>query len=579
MMINKRLINLVANAKKYIKLNILFQWIAMIFNVVFVFNIAAIINVAYHKHLSINNVYMYVIIMIVSLVIRFICNMQASKMAYHASSNVKVVLREKLYTKLLKIGVGYQSKFSTSTILQVSIEGIEQLEIYFARYLPQFFYSLLAPLTLFIILVFINPLSAIVLLVCVPLIPMSIIMVQKFAKKLLAKYWGEYTMLGDHFLENVEGLNTLKIYNTDEFKNEEMNKQAERFRIITMKVLSMQLNSITLMDLVAFGGAALGIIVALLQYQAGNLNLPGTITIILLSAEFFIPLRLLGSYFHIAMNGISASDKIFSILDEELDNKKVLNTDKIKDIKVRDLSLSIDKREILSKINLDIAKNQFISIVGESGSGKSSLAKVLMGIYEGYTGNILVNEKNYHLIKEEAIMENITYIPFNGYIFAGSVKDNLKVNKQISDQDIEKALKKVNLYDFIMQEGGLSYQINEGATNLSGGQKQRLVLARAILHDSSVWILDEATSNIDVESESIILDYIKSLKNKKTIILISHRLAATKDSDCIHVMKNGKLQESGSFKSLMGKKGIFNKLYTQQENLESYLGGHDEKAQ
>lgn len=579
MMINKRLINLVGDSPKYIKLNVLFQWIAMLCNVAFVFNIAHIINLGYQHKAKSSDMWLFLGLMIVSVLIRFWCNMQASKMAYHASSQVKVVLRDKLYNKLLQIGVGYQSKFSTSTILQVSVEGVEQIEIYFARYLPQFFYSLLAPLTLFVITVFINPLSAIVLLLCVPLIPVSIILVQKFAKKLLAKYWGEYTMLGDHFLENVEGLNTLKSYNSDQFKNNEMNKQAERFRIITMKVLSMQLNSITLMDLVAFGGAALGIIVALLQYQAHNLDLMGTIIIILLSAEFFIPLRLLGSYFHIAMNGMSASDKIFSILDEaNADENKALDLKPIKDIKLADVSLRLDDRIILKDLDLDIKNNQFVSIVGESGSGKSSLAKLIMGIFDTYKGTILLNEKNHRLIKEEAIMKNITYIPFNGYIFAGSIKDNLQINDSITDKAMYKALKHVNLYDFVKQEGGLSYQIEEGATNLSGGQKQRLVLARAILQDANVWILDEATSNIDVESENIILDYIKSLKNKKTIILISHRLKATKDSDTIYVMERGRLKEHGSFNALRKKKGIFHKLYEQQEQLESYLGGQHEKA-
>ena len=294
MMINKRLIGLVNDSKKYIKYIVIFNWISLIANIISIFFIANLLEKVFNKNFSTNNIMITAVVVLIAIIIRIICNIFASKMSYYSSVNVKRVLREKIYNKLTKLGPSYTEKVSTSEVVQVSVEGIEQLDIYFSKYLPQLFYSLLAPLTLFIILSFVNFKSALVLLICVPLIPVSIIAVQKFAKKLLNKYWGIYTNLGDSFLENLQGLTTLKIYKADEKKSEKMDEEAETFRKVTMRVLTMQLNSISIMDLVAFGGAALGIIISISEFKRGNINFAGTFAIIMLSSEFFIPLRLLG---------------------------------------------------------------------------------------------------------------------------------------------------------------------------------------------------------------------------------------------------------------------------------------------
>lgn len=573
-MINKRLVRLLSDGKKYIYGNIFFQWINLIANIVAIFFISSFISDTYYGNVTDAKLVRLIVILAIAVLTRVICNVASSKMSYLSSKKVKQVLRHKIMEKMLTLGSSYNEKVRTSEVVQVSVEGVEQIETYFGLYLPQLFYSLLAPLTLFAVIVFMSFTPAIVLLLCVPLIPISIAAVQTFAKKLLAKYWGKYTGLGDTFLENLQGLTTLKIYQADEYKNKKMNEEAEEFRKITMKVLTMQLNSITIMDLVAYGGAALGIILTVRQFVAGNIRLEQAIAIILLSADFFIPMRQLGSFFHIAMNGMAAIDKIFKILDLEVPEVKTLDLPKSGSIKVENLSFSYDEdKNVLNDISIEIADRGMVSLVGASGSGKSTMASLLMKRSKNYSGKIFVGEVDFNEISEKSVMENITYISHSSYIFKGSVRDNLLMAKaDARDEELWDVLKKTNLADFFEADNGLDFEIAEAGGNLSGGQKQRLALARGLLHDSRFYIFDESTSNIDVESEEVILEQIKELAKHKGVLMISHRLANVVSSDKIFVLEKGQLKEEGTHEELLTTHGIYSTLWETQQSLENMRG-------
>lgn len=571
MMIDKRLIRTVRESKKYIAWNVIYQWISLVANITMMVSIADLLSRLFANTADRENFVCTVIVVAAAVGIRYFCAVQSAKMGYLSSKAVKKVLREKIYRKLLRLGSSYKEKAQTSEIVQISVEGVEQLETYFGAYLPQFFYAMLAPLTLFIVLGFVNVPAAAVLLVCVPLIPAAIAAVQTWAKKLLSKYWGQYTALGDTFLENLQGLTTLKIYRADDFKNDEMNVEAEKFRKITMKVLTMQLNSITIMDLIAYGGAALGIVMSVTQYSKGNVSLAGCLLIIMLSADFFIPMRQLGSFFHIAMNGMAAGQKIFRLLDLPEAEEKKADCPK-GDIVCQDLHFSYDNdREILSGVNMTFKRGAFTAIVGESGCGKSTISAILTGRNKGYGGSVSVGETELSEIREADLMENITYISHQSYLFKGTVRDNLLMGKpDASDSELWEVLERVNLADFVRNEKGLDTGLSEKASNLSGGQCQRLALARALLHDSPIYIFDEATSNIDVESENDIMNEIQNLAESKTVILISHRLVNVVKADAIYVMVNGKIAESGKHRELLENKADYEKLWEAQQRLENY---------
>lgn len=571
MMIDKRLIRTVRESKKYIAWNVIYQWISLVANITMMVSIADLLSRLFANTADRENFVCTVIVVAAAVGIRYFCAVQSAKMGYLSSKAVKKVLREKIYRKLLRLGSSYKEKAQTSEIVQISVEGVEQLETYFGAYLPQFFYAMFAPLTLFIVLGFVNVPAAAVLLVCVPLIPAAIAAVQTWAKKLLSKYWGQYTALGDTFLENLQGLTTLKIYRADDFKNDEMNVEAEKFRKITMKVLTMQLNSITIMDLIAYGGAALGIVMSVTQYSKGNVSLAGCLLIIMLSADFFIPMRQLGSFFHIAMNGMAAGQKIFRLLDLPEAEEKKADCPK-GDIVCRDLHFSYDNdREILSGVNMTFKRGAFTAIVGESGCGKSTISAILTGRNKGYGGSVSVGETELSEIREADLMENITYISHQSYLFKGTVRDNLLMGKpDASDSELWEVLERVNLADFVRNEKSLDTGLSEKASNLSGGQCQRLALARALLHDSPIYIFDEATSNIDVESENDIMNEIQNLAESKTVILISHRLVNVVKADAIYVMVNGKIAESGKHRELLENKADYEKLWEAQQRLENY---------
>ncbi len=567
-MINKRLIKAVPDASSHIAKNVVLQILGLISNIILMVTISIFISGLVDKTINFANFALYAIIIAVCIVVKVGSIYFASIQSYLASKSVKNILRGKIYDKVIRLGSRYTKKLSSAELLQMSVEGVEQLETYFGNFLPQFFYSMMSPLILFAVVSFISIKVAVILFVCVPLIPISIVVVQRFAKKLLAKYWGEYLGLGDNFLENLQGLNTLKIYSSDEYKHKQMNKQAERFRVVTMKVLSMQLNSIIVMDIVAYGGAALGIIFALLEFSGGSISLFGMLAIMMLSADFFLPLRILGSFFHIAMNGIAASKKIFTLLDIE---EKATKTKEISEgcIEIRNLSFAYDEKQILHNINIDIKENSFVSIVGKSGCGKSTVAGILTQSNENYSGNIRVGGEELSEVSRNSLLEKITLVSANSYIFKGTVRENLvMVKRDATDEEMWAVLTKVNLTEFLQGEKGLDTALLEKGSNFSGGQCQRLALARALLHDSDIYIFDEATSNIDADSENEIMDVIKELAKIKTIILISHRLLNVVSSDMIYLLKDGILAESGRHEELVLNKKYYSELWNTQQSLE-----------
>ena len=573
-MIKTRLVRLLSHAKKYIVYTIFWQWISLLAQVLAVFSIANLLEHVVADDVTISVIEKTILILALVVIVRFMCERLTARSSYLACVDVKRILREKIYEKMLRLGASYSEQVSSSEVVQVSTEGVEQLETYFGKYLPQLFYSLIAPLTLFFILCRVSLKASVILLICVPLIPVSIVVVQKVAKRLLSNYWSVYTGLGDSFLENLQGLTTLKIYQADQVKADQMDAESQRFRRITMKVLTMQLNSTSVMDIIAYGGAAIGMGVAVSEFLKGNISMAGTLCIVLLASEFFLPLRLLGSFFHIAMNGMAASDKIFKILDlpEPQAGEKTLPEGAL-DVRLNDVHFSYEAdREILKGVKLDLPAGSFVSLVGESGCGKSTIAGLLAAKNRGYTGEITIGGISLSEINEENLMKHVVLIRHNSYLFKGTVEENLKMAKpDATKEEMENVLQKVNLLGFLQTQDGLQTKLQEKAGNLSGGQCQRLAIARALLRsDSAVYIFDEAASNIDVESEELIMNVIHELAKTKTVLLISHRLANVVKSDKIYFLKDGKIKESGTHEELMKANGEYRHLYDSQMSLENY---------
>ena len=593
MMMNKRLIAMCDESKKYMGLTILCSWVGIVCNIVIVWLIGQLINrmvegealnmtggsigeaLSSYPLIGPISLATGMIVVMIALVVKWVSHYLYGCYSYQASANARTTLRRLIYQKLLRLGMAYQQVEKTSGIVQLSIEGVEQLEIYFGKYIPQFFYSLLAPITLFVCLSFISIKAALVFMLGVPLIPLSIVAIMKVAKRILKAYWNNYANLGETFLENLQGLTTLKVYNQDERKHQEMNEEAEGFRQITMKVLSMQLNSINVMDLIAFGGSAIGTIVALYEFKRGMLQVGDLIVIILLSSEFFIPLRLLGSYFHIAMNGMAASDRIFALLDapeEEEGALEMMPSSPQTVIQLSHLNFSYDgERQVLQDISLDLKSGGLTAIVGESGSGKSTIASLLLAQRRVANGSILINNLPLSDVRKEELYRYVSLVSAHSHIFKGTIRENLLMAREgVTTDEMMQALRTARLESFVMQlPQGLDTEVSDNGSSLSGGQKQRLALARVILADRPVIIFDEATSNIDVESEEAIWESIYELAKQKTVLVISHRLASVKEAKVIYVLNEGQLVESGTHHELMHRGGHYTRMVEKQHQLES----------
>lgn len=578
-MIKMRLIRLLKGSVKYIIQQIIWQWLSLFAQITIVWQVTQLIDKAWQKSITSSDVLTTIGIVTAGLIVRFICDRLYSRACYLASVDVKRALRVQIYRKVLWLGPSYREQIRTSEIVQMTSEGVEQLETYFGRYLSQFFYALLAPLTLFIVISRISLRTSIVLLIAVPLIPIVIMLVMFVAKKILGNYFDIYYGLGDSFLEKLQGMTTLKIYRADQRAVEQIDSESEQFRKITMKVLIVQLNSTSIMDIIAYGGSAAGIISALIEFSNRSINVSGVLMCIFLAAEFFLPMRLLGSFFHIGMNGMKASDRIFAFLDlpEQKRGDEKITGDNI-DISLEKVSFSYDNsREILHEISMDIDSGSLVSIVGGSGSGKSTIAGILLGKNHDYTGSIKVNGTEHREISSKSLMDNFTMIGHSSWIFKGTVRENLLTgNPRATEAEMIEALDKVNLKSFLEAQNGLDTRVESNASNLSGGQKQRLALARALLHDTPVYIFDEATSNIDADSEEIIMATVKQISKERTVILISHRLANVIDSDAIYMLKDGEIIEKGNHEELMRLKGNYEKIFSEQSELENYSRAREE---
>ena len=575
-MFDKRLLALVPSARKFIAADVVFQWIALLANIVLFFMIGSFLQTLLADAVTVQAAANLAVFAALAVVVRMACQTLAQRMGLAASEVAKRAVRQEVYDKLVRLGPSYRERVSTSEAVQISVEGTEQLESYFGSYLPQLFYAVLAPLTLFACLASISLPSAAALVVCVPFIPASIMAVQKFAKRTMRNYWGSYTDLGGMFLENIQGLTTLKIYRADERAHEQMNGQAEGFRRQTMRLLRMQLNSITIMDLFAFGGAAVGISVVLGQYAAGAVAFGAAFAIVFLSAEFFLPLRTLGSFFHTAMNGMAAAEKMFAILDTPEDRDGARSVDPAgADISCRGVGYSFDgERTVLQNIDFEAPAGSFIGVAGESGSGKSTLAGILTGANASYSGTVEVGGIDLRDVSRASLRETITAVSFQSYLFKGTLRSNLALAKPTAtDDELWHVLIRCRLDGFASEAGGLDAPVAEAGRNLSGGQRQRLAMARALLHDAPVYLLDEATSNIDAESESAIIELVHELARTKTVIMISHRLAALRGADCIYVLEDGRVVESGPHDALVEASGAYARLWGQQAELEAFARG------
>ena len=571
-MIDKNLLRLLGDNKKYIFYTVGLMVLGLFANVGITASICWAINLAIHydEYSGGATIFLWpAVCAVICIIVRYTASRLVGDLKDTLGRKAKKDLRERVYNKIVKLGVRSTDGMSMAGLTQVSMEGVEQLDLYYSSYIPQFFYAMLAPFILFGITVWIEWRVAVVLLCCVPLIPVSIIAVSKYAKKIFAKYWGKYTSMGDSFLDSVQGLKELKIFKADEAQHTKMNETSEDFRKITMKVLVMQLASTTIIDLVAYGGAGIGIAMAILSVIKWELAPIAALFLILVAVDFFLPLRAFGSAFHVAMNGASAGKKILSLLEQPdpvWGEETVTDTE----IKVENVTFSYDgKRDVLKNVSMTFPKTGMTAIVGESGCGKSTVVNMLFGAFRPKGGAVTVGGKELESLSRESYYSHLAVVSYNTYIFNETVRANFMLaNKAVTDEEIYGALEKVNLADFIRENDGLDKVITEDAANISGGQKQRLALAVNLVAHKDIYVFDEATSNIDIESEAIIMANIKALSREKAVIVISHRLANVTPADLIYYMESGELKESGTHRELMERNSGYAKLYTTQKNLE-----------
>ncbi|WP_339010134.1 ABC transporter ATP-binding protein/permease [Fusobacterium animalis] len=578
-MIDKRLYNFSGNIKKYISITTFLSCVKLIANIFFYFIFAFLLVSLINKDFSFS--YSYIIISILIIVfVRQFSTIKISHMLGNLVVDVKRNLRKIIFEKTLKLGLAYSQLFKTQELIHLSVDNVEQLEVYFGGFLTQFYYCIVSSFILFFSIAYFNLKIAFILLGFSLAIPLSLYIILNKVKKIQKKYFAKYMNVGTLFLDSLQGLTTLKIYGTDEKREEEIAKMSEEFRIETMKVLKMQLLSIALINWIIYAGTILAIVTSVKLFLNESLGLFPMLFIFMLAPEFFIPMRTLTSLFHVAMTGVSAAENIISFVDSPErninGNKEFKNEN---EIKVSKLNFSYpDGTQSLKDIDMSFKKGNLTAVVGHSGCGKSTLVSVLSGELKSKENEIFVDDIDIQNIKIEDKIKNILKITHDSHIFSGTVRENLSMaNEILSDETMIEVLKKVKLWGVLSLDTILESQ----GKNLSGGQAQRVALARALLYDASVYIFDEATSNIDIESEEIILNIIYSLSKEKTVIYISHRLPAIKNADCIYVMDKGKVIESGKHIKLCAKKGLYYEMYKHQEELETYLtkrGENNEKS-
>ena len=578
-MIDKRLYNFSGNIKKYISITTFLSCIKLIANIFFYFIFAFLLVSLINKDFSFS--YGYIIISILIIVfIRQFSTIKISHMLGNLVVDVKRNLRKIIFEKTLKLGLAYSQLFKTQELIHLSIDNVEQLEVYFGGFLTQFYYCIVSSFILFFSIAYFNLKIAFILLGFSLAIPLSLYIILNKVKKIQKKYFAKYMNVGTLFLDSLQGLTTLKIYGTDEIREEEIAKMSEEFRIETMRVLKMQLLSIAVINWIIYAGTILAIVTSVKLFLNESLGLFPMLFIFMLAPEFFIPMRTLTSLFHVAMTGVSAAENIISFVDSpERNNNGNKEFKNENDIKISKLNFSYpDGTQSLKDIDMTFKKGNLTAVVGHSGCGKSTLVSVLSGELKSKENEIFVDDIDIQNIKIEDKIKNILKITHDSHIFSGTVRENLSMaNENLSDETMIEVLKKVKLWGVLSLDTILESQ----GKNLSGGQAQRVALARALLYDASVYIFDEATSNIDIESEEIILNIIYSLSKEKTVIYISHRLPAIKNADCIYVMDKGKVIESGKHIKLYAKKGLYYEMYKHQEELETYLtkrGENNEKS-
>lgn len=665
-MFDKRLFSLAPGVGRLVAAKVLCQWVGLLANVVFVVTVVvmlspalAVVESAFDPMFSMGDSGLIsrlfigfgyggfsaetyvgcVLAIVVCAVLRFLMMRAAAYFGAEAAERVKLALREQLFNKMLAIGPSYSQHISTADVVQSASEGIEQIQSFFELFLPQLFYAILAPVTLFFIVAPINMPTAVTLLVCAPLIVLIVGMVAMRAARVFKKYWGKYTDMGSVFLDNVQGLETLKTFDADAHAAKKMGEQAEQFRVMTMNVLQIQLRSLTAMDVVAYGGAAAGVGVSIWQYASGAaLPLAGVLLIVLLSADFFIPLRQLGSFFHVAMNGMTSTKRIFALLDtpipahgmqempefgasdngvdvcfDDVSFRYVdVNTDAAAAVSVAaDTAVTADMETgktgqiggksgvvgagktgmskdddgsvvALHGVSFTARRGQVTAIVGPSGSGKSTAVELLSGNLSGYegcmwlqsgnTGNNSTQRYQINDLSIESLTREIAIVAAQSHLFAGTLRDNLLMAKpDATESELWQALEAAHISDFVRaQSQELDLAIEQGASNLSGGQKQRIAIARALLREPAVYIFDEATSSVDVESETLILQIIRALANRgKTVIMVTHRMANAADADHVVVFEHGRVAEQGTHVELMRANGTYAKLFHAQQTVEN----------
>lgn len=580
-MFDKRLFSLVPGVMRHIAGNVALQWLALLANVVLFVSVGRLLQSVLTGGATGIDLARTLLVAVVAVAVRLVCQAQATKQGLAASALAKQRVRTLVYDKLVRMGPSYRETVATSEATQLCVEGIEQLEAYFGSYLPQLFYSLIASVTLFFCLAPLCTPAAVVLLCCVPLIPISLMAVMKIAKRIMGDYWHSYTDLGALFLESIQGLTTLKVFRADEERHRRMNEEAEKFRKATMRLLTMQLNSVIVMDIFAFAGAAAGIVVMLNSYAVGTVTFAGAFAFVFLAADFFIPLRTLGSFFHTATGGMAAAERMYRIIDapEPACGTQAVTCTSV-GIECRNVSYSYDgTRTVLQNADFTARPGGFVGITGASGSGKSTLAGILTGANLSYTGSVTIGGIDLRDISAESLRDTVTYVGFRGFLFAGTVRSNLLMARAgANDDELWEALSRCRIDDFVRRSGGLDAPVSAEGTNLSGGQRQRLAMARALLHDTPVYIFDEATSNIDADSEAAIIDAVAELARTKTVVMVSHRLAALRGCDKVYVFEAGRVVQTGTHEELAKQDGPYASLWARQAELEDFSARSGESA-